>query len=80
MEKSGVKEEEVRQFLKTEATQFIRKQVEIYLRELKEEFSKGLILPTDKTKPQEIKKNKTVVGVTINKKSFQDYIVSSLSP
>ncbi|VDO31309.1 unnamed protein product [Haemonchus placei] len=36
-------------------------QLDVYIRELKEEFSKGLILPTDKVKPQVVTKGKTAV-------------------
>uniref|UniRef100_A0A0N5APF0 Aha1_N domain-containing protein n=1 Tax=Syphacia muris TaxID=451379 RepID=A0A0N5APF0_9BILA len=80
IEKSGPKEIEVRHFFKTHVTSFIRKQIEIYLRELKEEFSKGLILPTDKTRPQVIVKGKTNIGNSkVNKKIFQDHVEPSNS-
>uniref|UniRef100_A0A915PNT2 Activator of Hsp90 ATPase AHSA1-like N-terminal domain-containing protein n=1 Tax=Setaria digitata TaxID=48799 RepID=A0A915PNT2_9BILA len=49
---NGPHEDRVRHLLKNEVTLFIRKQLGVYIRELKEEFSKGLILPTDRAKPQ----------------------------
>lgn len=54
----------------TEGLEFIRKQLGVYIRELKEEFSKGIILPTDKPKPQVITKGKT----DVDKKSFQNEV------
>lgn len=49
---------------------FVRNKAEIYIRELKEEFSKGLILPTDKQKAQVLIKEKS----NIDKKSFQNQV------
>ncbi|KIH48463.1 hypothetical protein ANCDUO_21468, partial [Ancylostoma duodenale] len=59
----------IRQLLNKAGTSQIRAALATYIRELKEEFSKGLILPTDKVKPQVVTKGKTTV---IDKKSFQN--------
>ena len=42
--------------------------------ELKTEFSKGLILPTDKVKPQVVTKGKTTTSV--DKQNFQNAVVT----
>jgi len=58
----GFHEESIRHLLYEDGLAFIRKQVGIYLRELKEEFGKDLILPTcgsNNTKPQVVVKGKT---------------------
>ncbi|MCP9264639.1 Activator of 90 kDa heat shock protein ATPase-like protein 1 [Dirofilaria immitis] len=57
---SGPHEDRIRYLLNHEVAAFIRKQLAVYIRELKEEFSKGLILPTDRTKPQVISKGKVI--------------------
>lgn len=55
---------------------FVRKQLAVYIRELKEEFSKGLILPTDRAKPQVVLKGKTTIGKEhVDKKAFQNHVV-----
>jgi activator of HSP90 ATPase len=69
----GAHESEVRHVGSHEIRDLIRKQLEIYIRELKEEFSKGLILPTDKVKPQVIAKGKTNV---IDKRAFQNEVIA----
>lgn len=47
----------------------------VYIRELKEEFSKGLILPTDRAKPQVITKGKSnIAHATVDKKTFQNHV------
>lgn len=48
----------------------MRSKAETYIRELKEEFSKGLILPTDKQKAQ-------VVTKSVDKRSFQNHVITS---
>uniref|UniRef100_A0AC34RDR3 Activator of Hsp90 ATPase AHSA1-like N-terminal domain-containing protein n=1 Tax=Panagrolaimus sp. JU765 TaxID=591449 RepID=A0AC34RDR3_9BILA len=67
----GPHENEIRHFGNHELRDFIRKQVGLYIRDLKEEFSKGLVLPTDKVKPQVVSSGKTV----IDKKAFQNEVV-----
>lgn len=68
----GSRESDIRHLLHTEGLEFIRKQLGVYIRELKEEFSKGIILPTDKPKPQVITKGKT----DVDKKSFQNEVLT----
>uniref|UniRef100_A0AC34PY70 Activator of Hsp90 ATPase AHSA1-like N-terminal domain-containing protein n=1 Tax=Panagrolaimus sp. JU765 TaxID=591449 RepID=A0AC34PY70_9BILA len=67
----GPHENEIRHFGNHELRDFVRKQVGLYIRDLKEEFSKGLVLPTDKVKPQVVSSGKTV----IDKKAFQNEVV-----
>lgn len=74
----GPHEAEIRHFFNTEVTTFVRNQIAVYIRQLKEEFSKGLILPTDRAKPQVITKGKTnIPHRTVDKKTFQDHVVTS---
>ncbi|KAI1707401.1 activator of hsp90 ATPase like protein 1-like protein domain-containing protein [Ditylenchus destructor] len=73
----GPHEAELRQLLATDGLAFVRQQAGIYIRELKEQFSKGLILPTDAAKPQVITKGKTTS--VVDKKSFQNEVISSAS-
>ncbi|OZC07954.1 hypothetical protein X798_05061 [Onchocerca flexuosa] len=76
---SGPHEDQIRHFLNNEVATFIRKQLAIYIRELKEEFSKGLILPTDRAIPQVVSKGKTTVGKQhVDKKAFQNHVVTSV--
>ncbi len=69
----GPHEAEIRYIINGEGTTMIRKQLAIYIRELKEEFSKGLILPTDKSKSQVVVKSNS----NLNKKSFQNQVYIS---
>ncbi|VDN06110.1 unnamed protein product [Thelazia callipaeda] len=72
----GLHEDHIRYLLKNEVAEFLRKQLAVYIRELKEEFSKGLILPTDRPKPQVVCKGKTTLGQkSIDKKAFQNHVV-----
>jgi len=73
LESSGPHEEELRHLIRNEVDHMVRTQLATYIRELKEEFSKGLILPTDKPKPQIVCKGKTVV----DRRSFQNQVVTS---
>lgn len=57
-------------FFSKDGLQFVRAKSEIYIRELKEEFSKGLILPTEKLMPQ-------IITKTVDKQSFQNHIITS---
>lgn len=78
IETKGPHEPEIRFFLSKDGLKFVRLQCETYIQELKKEFSKGLILPTDKTKPQTvIAKSKT--ASVVNKKDFQNQVISSKS-
>ncbi|VDK33417.1 unnamed protein product [Gongylonema pulchrum] len=78
LETTGKHENEIRSLLASDITEFIRKQLAVYIRELKEEFSKGLILPTDRPKPQVVSKGKTTINEpAVNKKAFQDHVVTS---
>ncbi|KAK0412825.1 hypothetical protein QR680_006434 [Steinernema hermaphroditum] len=72
LDTKGPFEAELRRVMNGEGTEKVREQLAIYIRELKEEFSKGLILPTEKPKQQVISKGKTV----IDKKSFQNMVIS----
>ncbi|VDK72423.1 unnamed protein product [Litomosoides sigmodontis] len=75
---TGPHEDRIRHLLNNEVAAFLRKQLAVYIRELKEEFSKGLILPTDRAKPQVVSKGKTTVGQQhVDKKAFQDHVVTS---
>uniref|UniRef100_A0AC34G6T6 Activator of Hsp90 ATPase AHSA1-like N-terminal domain-containing protein n=1 Tax=Panagrolaimus sp. ES5 TaxID=591445 RepID=A0AC34G6T6_9BILA len=69
----GAHENEVRHVGSHEIRDLVRKQLETYIRELKEEFSKGLILPTDKPKPQVIAQGKTNI---VDKRAFQNEVVA----
>uniref|UniRef100_A0A1I8EHW6 Aha1_N domain-containing protein n=1 Tax=Wuchereria bancrofti TaxID=6293 RepID=A0A1I8EHW6_WUCBA len=75
---SGPHEDRIRHLLNNEVATFLRKQLAVYIRELKEEFSKGLILPTDRAKAQVVSKGKTTVGKQhVDKKAFQNHVVTS---
>uniref|UniRef100_A0A0K0D419 Aha1_N domain-containing protein n=1 Tax=Angiostrongylus cantonensis TaxID=6313 RepID=A0A0K0D419_ANGCA len=69
----GPHEAVIRDLLTKAGSEKIRAALGTYIRELKEEFSKGLILPTDKVKPQAsvVTKERTTV---IDKKSFQNMV------
>lgn len=69
----GPHEATIRSLLNNAGTQKIRAALDVYIRELKEEFSKGLILPTDKVKPQVVSKGKTTV---VDKKTFQNMVIT----
>ncbi|VDM68360.1 unnamed protein product [Strongylus vulgaris] len=69
----GPHEATIRQLLNRTGTEKIRAALATYIRELKEEFSKGLILPTDKVKPQVVTKGKTTV---VDKRSFQNMVIT----
>uniref|UniRef100_A0AC34GF11 Activator of Hsp90 ATPase AHSA1-like N-terminal domain-containing protein n=1 Tax=Panagrolaimus sp. ES5 TaxID=591445 RepID=A0AC34GF11_9BILA len=69
----GAHENEVRHVGSHEIRDLVRKQLETYIRELKEEFSKGLILPTDKPKLQVIGQGKTNI---VDKRAFQNEVVA----
>ncbi|KAK6046524.1 activator of Hsp90 ATPase [Cooperia oncophora] len=69
----GPHEATIRDLLRKAGTEKIRAALDVYIRELKEEFSKGLILPTDKVKPQVVTKGKTAV---VDKKSFQNMVIT----
>uniref|UniRef100_A0A0M3I8T6 Aha1_N domain-containing protein n=1 Tax=Ascaris lumbricoides TaxID=6252 RepID=A0A0M3I8T6_ASCLU len=78
LETTGPHDAEIRHLFNNEVTAFIRKQMAVYIRELKEEFSKGLILPTDRAKPQVITKGKSnIAHATVDKKTFQNHVVTS---
>ncbi|ULT91101.1 hypothetical protein L3Y34_009012 [Caenorhabditis briggsae] len=63
----------VRQVLNKSFVKKIQDVLGIYIRELKEEFSKGLILPTDQVKPQVVTKGKTTV---VDKRQFQNTVIA----
>ncbi|KHN76051.1 Activator of 90 kDa heat shock protein ATPase -like protein 1 [Toxocara canis] len=74
LDTAGPHDAEIRHLFNNEVTAFVRKQMAVYIRELKEEFSKGLILPTDRSKPQVITKGKTnIAHPTVDKKAFQNH-------
>lgn len=70
----GPAEAQIRHVLNKEGTGKIRELLEIYIKELKEEFSKGLILPTDKVKPQVVSKGKTTI---VDKSKFMNEVISA---
>ncbi|VDM44841.1 unnamed protein product [Toxocara canis] len=75
LDTAGPHDAEIRHLFNNEVTAFVRKQMAVYIRELKEEFSKGLILPTDRSKPQVITKGKTnIAHPTVDKKAFQNHV------
>ncbi|VDK42245.1 unnamed protein product [Anisakis simplex] len=80
LDKSGPHEAEIRQLFNKDVTEFVRKQLAVYIRELKEEFSQGIILPTDRSKPQVVSKGKTTVVTSstsakaVDKKTFQNHV------
>ncbi|KAI6189924.1 Activator of Hsp90 ATPase [Aphelenchoides bicaudatus] len=73
IESKGPQEAQIRHVLSTAGLEFIRKQLGEYIRRLKEEFSKGLILET--TKPQVVIKGGK--GNVFDKRSFQNEVVTS---
>ncbi|CEF70377.1 Activator of 90 kDa heat shock protein ATPase homolog 1 [Strongyloides ratti] len=76
IETRGPHEAEIRSIMSREGTKLIQDQCGKYIKNLKEEFSKGLILPTNSVKPQVISSGKTTI---VDKKSFQNTIVESKS-
>ncbi|PAV72444.1 hypothetical protein WR25_02631 [Diploscapter pachys] len=69
----GPHQDSVRSLVNKKGLKQIQDALAVYIRELKEEFSKGLILPTDKVKPQVVTKSKTNA---IDKKSFQNMVIT----
>ncbi|GMT09679.1 hypothetical protein PFISCL1PPCAC_976, partial [Pristionchus fissidentatus] len=63
----------IRHLVNKKGVETIRAALAVYIRELKEEFSKGLILPTEKPKAQVISKGKTTV---VDKKEFMNNVVN----
>lgn len=74
LDSKGPHEQQVRHVLDKKADKIIHEQLGIYIRELKEEFSKGLQLPTDK-KPQVVTKGKTITNV--DKQAFHNKVVKT---
>uniref|UniRef100_A0A7E4VE68 Aha1_N domain-containing protein n=1 Tax=Panagrellus redivivus TaxID=6233 RepID=A0A7E4VE68_PANRE len=72
----GPHEADIRQIVNKEVKELVRKQLTVYIRELKEEFSKGLVLPTGPAKPQVITSGKTTI---VDKKAFQNEVVGGTS-
>uniref|UniRef100_A0A8R1I257 Aha1_N domain-containing protein n=1 Tax=Caenorhabditis japonica TaxID=281687 RepID=A0A8R1I257_CAEJA len=70
---NGPHAHQIRQVLNKSFIAKIQDALAIYIRELKEEFSKGLILPTDQIKPQVVTKGKTTV---VDKRQFQNTVVA----
>lgn len=70
---NGPMAHQIRQVLNKSFIAKIQDVLAVYIRELKEEFSKGLILPTDKIKPQVVTKGKTAV---VDKRQFQNTVVA----
>ncbi|CAD5224853.1 unnamed protein product [Bursaphelenchus okinawaensis] len=77
IETKGPHEAELRHILNKEGLQFIRSQLGVYIKELKQEFSKGLILDTV-TKPQTIVKSGTTR--VVDKSAFQNTVVTGNEP
>ncbi|MFH4981215.1 hypothetical protein AB6A40_007924, partial [Gnathostoma spinigerum] len=74
LDNAGDKDEIIRQFFHSDCVKFIRNQLAAYIRELKEEFSKGLILPTANKKPQVLGKGDTCSKLP-DSKSFKNNMV-----
>ncbi|CAD5231715.1 unnamed protein product [Bursaphelenchus xylophilus] len=72
IETKGPHEAEIRHLLNKEGLHDIRNQLAIYIKELKQEFSKGLILDTV-AKPQTVIKSGTTR--VVDKKSFQNTVI-----
>jgi len=71
MDSKGPHDNEIRHIIHKDGLKLIREQVAIYLKQLKDEFSKDLILPTGASqKPQVIVKEKS----TQDKKLFQNHV------
>lgn len=70
---NGPMAHQIRQVLNKSFVSKIQDVLAIYIRELKEEFSKGLILPTDQVKPQVVTKGKTT---TVDKRQFQNTVIA----
>jgi len=77
IETKGPHEAQIRLLINVSGLEMIRNQCEVYIRELKEEFSKGLILPTDKPKPQVIGKGG---NSGVDKRTFQNEVVTAATP
>lgn len=71
IETRGPHESEIRHVLNSTGLEFVRKQSGIYIKNLKEEFSKGLILSTDK--PQVVIKEGKANA--FDKRSFQNEVI-----
>ncbi|KAF8385552.1 ahsa-1 [Pristionchus pacificus] len=67
----------IRHLINKKGVDAVRAALAVYIRELKEEFSKGLILPTDKPKAQVITKGKTAV---VDKKEFMNNVETAAAP
>jgi len=84
LESTGAHEAGLRHLVKTEGEAKIRAQLAIYIRELKEEFSRGLIVPTEKKPKEQIvcTTNKTSTSsasssnANVDKRQFQNQIVT----
>ncbi|GMR58115.1 hypothetical protein PMAYCL1PPCAC_28310, partial [Pristionchus mayeri] len=63
----------IRHLINKKGVEAVRAALGVYIRELKEEFSKGLILPTEKPKAQVVSKNKTTI---VDKKEFMNNVVT----
>ncbi|CAD6196421.1 unnamed protein product [Caenorhabditis auriculariae] len=74
LETKGPHEAQIRNVLKKKGTEVVQEALGAYIRELKEEFSKGLILPTDQVKPQVVSKGKTTI---VDKRSFQNAVIAN---
>ncbi|KAI6237051.1 Activator of Hsp90 ATPase [Aphelenchoides besseyi] len=76
IETLGPHKDELYHILNTDGKTFIQKQIGVYIRELKEEFSKGLILSTAKPQVMEKAGGKTAI---FDKRSFQNEVVTDKS-
>ncbi|CAJ0939029.1 unnamed protein product, partial [Mesorhabditis belari] len=74
VETKGPAEAQIRHIFNRLGVERVRELVGMYIKELKEEFSKGIILPTDKVKPQVVVKERTV-----DKNAFQNAVISTSS-
>ncbi|CAJ0587526.1 unnamed protein product, partial [Mesorhabditis spiculigera] len=75
IETKGPNDAQIRHSLAHKGLEHIRSLLAIYIRELKEEFSRGIILPSDKVKPQVVVKERTV-----DKSAFQNTVIAENKP
>ncbi|CAI4222849.1 unnamed protein product [Auanema sp. JU1783] len=68
----GPHDAQIRTFLHKFGVPRMQEKLGEYIKELKQEYSKGIILPTDQVKPQIVTKGRTT---TVDKKSFQNTVV-----
>lgn len=74
IETKGPHESDIRNFILNDGLKFVRLQCKTYIRELKHEFSKGLILPTKNSNNTQTDSTKPKITSIVNKKVFQNEV------